>query len=65
MKQLTVFRLVRDPRNNDKVLGKQTLRIINVHPVFVGIGEKGAVNKAEFKKLADALEPSNDGFSIL
>jgi hypothetical protein len=64
MKRLTIFRLVRDPRDNDKILRKQTLRIITVHPVFVGIGEKGTVNKAEFKKLADALEPSNDGFSV-
>ena len=65
MKQLTIFRLVRDPNNNDKVLGRMTLRIINVSSTFVGIGERGVVNKAEFKKLADALEPSNDGFSVL
>jgi hypothetical protein len=65
VKQLTIFRLVRDPRNNDIVKGKRTLRVINVHPTFVGIGTKGAIDKSEFKRLADALEPSNDGFSVL
>jgi hypothetical protein len=64
MRQLTIFKLIRDPRNNDKVLRRQTLRIINVHDTFVGNGSKGAIIKFVFKKLADDLEPSNDGLLI-
>ncbi len=64
MKRLTIFKLIRDPRDNDKVLDKQVIRIVNVHPSFVGIGERGVINKSEFKKLADSLELSNDGFYV-
>lgn len=64
MKQVTIFRVIRDPNDHAKVVGKQALRIINVHDTFEGIGEKGATNKAEFKKLADVLEPHNDGYDI-
>lgn len=64
MKQVTIFKLLRDPNDHAKITGKQALRIINVHDTFEGIGEKGAVNKAEFKKLADVLEPYNDGYDL-
>lgn len=64
MKKMTIFRFIRDPRNFGKILGKDTLRVINVHESFVGIGPKGDINKAEFRKLADSLEPHNDGISL-
>jgi hypothetical protein len=64
MKKMTIFRFIRDPKNFGKILGKETLRVINTHESFVGIGAKGEVNKAEFRKLADALEPFNDGISL-
>jgi hypothetical protein len=62
--KLTIYRLVRDPRSHHKIIGKDTLRVINVTDSFVGIGDKGEINKAEFQKLADALEPNNEGFTI-
>jgi len=64
MKKMTIFRFIRDPRNFGKILGKDTLRVINIHESFTGIGEKGQINKAEFRKLADDLEPFNDGISL-
>lgn len=64
MKQVTIFKLLRDPNDHSKVVGKQALRIVNVHHSFEGIGQKGAINKEEFKKLADVLEPGNDGCDI-
>jgi hypothetical protein len=64
MKKMTIFRFVRNPKNYGEILGKETLRVINVHDSFVGIGEKGQVNKSEFRKLADCLEPYNDGISL-
>jgi hypothetical protein len=64
MKQVTIFQVIRDTNDHSKIIGKQALRIVNVHPTFEGIGEKGAINKAEFKKLADVLEPHNDGYDI-
>lgn len=64
MKQLIIFRYIRDPKNHSKILGKDTLRVVNVHDSFVGIGERGVINNAEFKRLADDLEPYNEGISI-
>lgn len=64
MKKMTIFKFLRDPCNYGKILGKDTLRVINVHETFIGIGDKGQVNKAEFKKLADSLEPTNDRISL-
>lgn len=64
MKKMTIFKFIRDQRNYGRILGKETLRVINVHESFIGIGEHGAINKAEFRKLADALEPHNDGISL-
>lgn len=64
MRKLSIFRLMRDPKDNDKVLGKRVLRIVTVGDTFVGVKEKGAIDKSEFKKLADVLEPSNDGFNL-
>ena len=64
MKKMTIFRFLRDPKNYGRILGKDTLRVINVHESFTGIGDKGQINKAEFRKLADCLEPYNDGISL-
>ena len=61
---MTIFKFIRDQRNYGKIIGKETLRVVNVHDVFVGFGEHGQINKAEFRKLADALEPFNDGISL-
>lgn len=64
MKHVTIYKYLRDKNDHSKIIGKIALRIINVHPTFEGIGERGAINKAEFKKLAEALEPSCDGCDI-
>jgi len=64
MKKITIFKFLRDSKNFGRILGKETLRVINVHESFVGIGSKGEINKAEFRKLADALEPTNEGINI-
>lgn len=64
MNTITIFRYIRDPRDHSKIKGRLALRVVNVHPSFVGFGDKGAINKAEFKKLADDLEPTNDGISL-
>ena len=62
--KMTIYRLLRDPNNFSKIKGKETLRVINVHSSFVGIGDKDEVNKAEFQKLADALEPNTEGYTL-
>jgi hypothetical protein len=62
--KLTIFKLVRDPKAHHKIIGKDTLRVVNVHPTFAGITSKGEANKAEFQELANALEPYNDGISL-
>lgn len=64
MKKITIFKFIRDNRNYGRILGRETLRVVNVHDSFTGIGEKGQINKAEFRKLADCLEPFNDGISL-
>lgn len=64
MKKMTIFRFIRDPRNFGKILGKETLRVVNTHESFTGVGENGTINKEEFKKLADVLEPYNEGINI-
>lgn len=64
MKKVIIFSFIRDSRDHSRILGKNILRAINVHPSFVGNGDKGSINRAEFKKLADDLEPFNDGFTI-
>jgi hypothetical protein len=62
--KVTIYRLVRDPKAHHRVLGKDTLRVVNVHPTFEGIGEHGEHNRAAFKALSDSLEPGNDGFTL-
>lgn len=64
MKKVIIFSFIRDPRDNSKIIGKKILRAITVHPSFIGNGNKGAINKAEFKRLADDLEPYNEGYTI-
>lgn len=64
MKKVIIFSFIRDSKDHSKILGKRLLRAINVYPSFVGNGDKGAINRAEFKKLADDLEPYNEGFTI-
>lgn len=63
MKKMKIFKYIRDNKNY-KILNKLTLRIINVHESFEGFGKHGQINKAEFKKLANDLEPFNDGISF-
>lgn len=63
--KLTIFQFIRNSKDNDRIMGKQTLRVTNVHDSFIGIGERDReVNRAEFRKLADVLEPYNEGFLI-
>jgi hypothetical protein len=64
MKQVTIFQFIRNPRDYSKITGKRVLRIINVHPSFVGIGTDDNINKSEFRKLANDLEPTNDGCDV-
>ncbi len=68
MKKLTIFEFIRDPRDVGRILSRRVLRVVNVHPSFIGIGDSekdvNAINRAEFKRLADSLETSNDGFFI-
>ena len=61
---MTIFRFIRDNNNYGKIVGKLTLRVINVSERFEGFGEKGQINKAKFRDLANALEPFNDGISL-
>lgn len=63
MRKVTIFRYIRDGKHYDKIIGRETLRVITVSDSFIGIGEDGQINRVEFKKLADALE-DNDGFSL-
>jgi hypothetical protein len=65
MKKMTIFRLIKDSKIFNKIIGREVLRVINVGPTFIGIGEKGEINHSEFKKLADYLEPKNEGYSIV
>lgn len=64
MSKITIFKCIRSPKDHSKILKKVTIRIINVHDFFMGHGTKGQINFAEFKKLADDLEPDNDGISL-
>lgn len=64
MKKVSIFRFIRDHNNFGKIIGKEVLRVINVSETFIGIGERGQINKEEFRKLANALEPYNDGVSL-
>lgn len=65
MRKMTIFQVIRDENNHAKIVGRKTLRSVNLHPSFEGFGEKGAINKDACKKLADDLEPYNEGWEIL
>lgn len=65
MRQATIYKHIKDPKDHAKIIGKKTLRVVNVHDTFLGIGERGTINKAEFKKLAEDLEPFSDGVSVV
>lgn len=65
MRKMTIYAVIRDENNHSKIIGKKTLRAINLDPSFEGFGEKGAINQDACKRLADALEPANDGYDIL
>lgn len=41
------------------------LRVVNVHPSFIGIGKNGQVNPFDFKRLAQDLEPDHTFYNIL
>lgn len=62
MKQMMIFNFIKD--RDGKITGKCVVRVIKVNSSFVGIGNRGVINSSEFKKLADALEPYNDGFTV-
>ncbi len=40
-------------------------RTVTVHPSFTGIGKSGAINKSEFKKLAEYLEPGYSNIDVI
>lgn len=65
MAKLTIYRYIRDPEDADKVIGKITVRVVNVDSSFVGFGKNGVIHKAEFQRLADALEPGNDHIDVV
>lgn len=44
---------------------KSVVRNITVNPQFIGIGKRGQIDSAEFKKLVNSLEPDNIGFSVV
>lgn len=55
-------------RSFDKVdgtKGKDLVRVVNVHPTFVGIGKRGQINNFDFTKLRIDLEPSCDSHEIV
>ena len=62
--KMTIYSLIRHQDHYDKILGKLTLRVINVTSSFIGIGDNGEPNLAEFQRLADSLEPGNEGFTL-
>ena len=64
MKKLTIFNYIRDDNNANRILGKNIIRVVSVHESFIGIGDKGQINKAEFQRLADSLDPHNEGINI-
>lgn len=64
MRKLTIFKYIRDDNNYNRIIGKLTLRVVNVTDSFTGIGDKGQINKAEFRKLAEDLEPLCEGISL-
>ena len=64
MKKLTIFNYIRDKNNANKILGKNIIRVLSVHGSFIGIGNKDQINKAEFQRLADYLDPHNEGINI-
>lgn len=43
----------------------KVIRVVTVHPSFMGIGKRGQVNHDEFKKLALNLEPTADRHEIM
>lgn len=65
MKKLSIYRVIRSEDDHSKILGKETLRVVNVTQDFVGFGDKGTINKSEFQKLAEALEPTCDGWDLV
>jgi len=62
MKQMMIFIFVKD--KDGRITGKRVTRVIKVDNSFVGIGARGVINSSEFKRLADAIEPYNDGFTV-
>jgi hypothetical protein len=64
MVKLTIYRYIKDINDANKIIGKITARVINVDSNFIGFGRNGVINKAEFQRLADDLEPGNDHIFI-
>lgn len=42
-----------------------TLRAVTVQPSFTGIGRKGEIHKKDFDDLAQFLEPTSDGCTVI
>jgi len=66
MVKVIISKIIRSPYNI--VIGEETLRVINVQDSFTGISTDKAgnqiLNKPEFQKLADDLEPSNNSINL-
>lgn len=59
MKKLLIYRKNTDTNRNE------LLRSVNVFYTFIGIGRWGQINQAEFKSLAEDLEPTSTSFSVI
>lgn len=59
VKKLTIFRKIPGTPLNE------VLRTVNIHATFVGIGKNGQINSNEFKLLAEDLEPTSTGWSVI
>lgn len=61
MKKLFIY------KNEDfnGVLVKNLLRVITVHPTFVGIGRNRNIDVSEFRKLAEYLEPNFSSIAVI
>lgn len=64
MKKLTIFKRS-DKIERDGTFKNEVLRSICVHSSFIGIGKNGQINGSEFKKLAQDLEPTSTGISVI
>lgn len=59
MKKLLIY------RKNLNTGKNELLRSISLFYTFIGIGKWGQINRAEFKSLAEDLEPTLTSFSVI